>query len=295
VVSLRWLLQESGESRGDSRPHITRTTTGLADWLEDRPRGGRSLVDRVIEDGDRALDIEQIAAIVRDELPPHFPPQDLSADRQKVRYCDTNYVMLIAIIEAVAGQPLHHVHQELFFTPLDMRHTYFVGRSRPVDPTPEPLILRVNGHPLYVPLLLRSVRGIYSTAADVLAFLRAFVQGALFEQATTLASMQTRWNRFGFPLDRAALRAPSWPIEYGLGMMRFRLPRLLTPWHPLPAVVGHTGSTGCWLFYCPKLDLFLTRSVDEVTSGAVPYRVVPKILEIWRESCPLKSMAAPIL
>jgi hypothetical protein len=84
------------------------------------------------------------------------------------------------------------------------------------------------------------------------------------------------------PLDRAALRAPGWPIEYGLGIMRFRLPRVLTPLHPLPAVIGHTGSTGCWLFYCPQWDLYLVGSVDEVTAGAVPYRIVPKMLEIWR-------------
>jgi hypothetical protein len=34
--------------------------------------------------------------------------------------------------------------------------------------------------------------------------------------------MQQRWNRFGLPFDQAAMRAPSWPIEYGLGMQRFR-------------------------------------------------------------------------
>jgi CubicO group peptidase (beta-lactamase class C family) len=262
--------------------HLLSHTSGLADWLEDRPRGGRSLIDRVIEDGDMSLDIEQIAAIVRDELQPHFPPQDLSARRQRVRYCDTNYMLLIAIIEAVAGQPLHRVHEELLFQPLDLRHTYFVGQSRPVDPTPEPPALRVDGRPLEVPLLLRSVRGIYSTTGDLLAFLRGLVHGRVFDRATTPASMQERWNRFALPLDRAALRAPGWPIEYGLGIMRFRLPRVLMPWHPLPAVIGHTGSTGCWLFYCPQWDLYLVGSVDEVTAGAVPYRIVPKMLEIWR-------------
>ena len=92
--------------------------------------------------------------------------------------------------------------------------------------------------------------------------------------------MQQCWNRFGLPTDRASLRSPGWPIEYGLGMMRFRLPRMLTPWRPVPSVVGHTGSTGCWLFYCEELDVFLCGSVDEVTAGAVPYRVVPEILRL---------------
>jgi hypothetical protein len=101
--------------------------------------------------------------------------------------------------------------------------------------------------------------------------------------------MQSHWNRFGFPLDRAALRLPSWPIEYGLGLMRFhdpilsligRLPRAIRPIYSAPAVIGHTGSTGSWLFYCSKLDLFLSGTVDQATAGAIPFRLVSKILRI---------------
>ena len=131
---------------------------------------------------------------------------------------------------------------------------------------------------------MRSVWGIYSTAGDTLAFLRSFVCGEVFEDPATLASMQGLWNRFGFPLDRAALRSPGWPIEYGLGIMRFRLPRIFTLLQPMPPVLGHTGSTGCWLLYCPQQEILLTGSVDEATAGAVPYRLVPKILQLIRSS-----------
>ena len=37
-----------------------------------------------------------------------------------------------------------------------------------------------------------------------------------------LATMTARWHRFSLPRDRAALLTPGWPIEYGLGIMRFR-------------------------------------------------------------------------
>ena len=131
---------------------------------------------------------------------------------------------------------------------------------------------------------MRSVRGLYSTAADTLSFLRQFVRNEVFQNPETLASMQKNWHRLGFPLDRAALRSPGWPVEYGLGLMRFRLPRVFTPLHSMPPVLGHTGSTGCWLFYCPRWDMLLSGSVDEVTAGAVPYRIIPKILEILRSS-----------
>jgi CubicO group peptidase (beta-lactamase class C family) len=257
-------------------------TSGLADWLEDNPKDGPSLIDRVLDEGDMALTIEDMVSVVRDQLKPHFPPQDPAAKHPKARYSDTNYMLLIAIIEMLTGQPLHQVHAQLLFEPLDLRHTYFPGLSHPIEPTPEPMTLRAKGQPLHIPLLIQSVRGVYSTAADTLTFLRQFVRNEVFQNRETLASMQKIWNRFGFPLDRAALRSPGWPIEYGLGIMRFRLPRVLTPIYPMPSVLGHTGSTGCWLFYCAQWDLLLSGSVDEVTAGAVPYRIVPKMLKILR-------------
>jgi D-alanyl-D-alanine carboxypeptidase len=260
--------------------HLLGHTSGLADWLEDRPKGGRSLVERVLEDGDMAVGLEDVAAAVR-ELRPHFPPQDPAAERSRVRYSDTNYILVTAIIEAATGRPLHQVHEQMLFAPLNMRRTYFPGYSQPLDATPEPTILRFQGRPLHIPLLMRSFRGIYSTVGDTLSFMRSFVRGEIVSR-TALASMQRHWHRFGLPFDRAALRSPGWPIEYGLGLMRFRLPRIFAPFNPMPAVIGHTGSTGCWLFHCPQLDLLLTGNVNEVTAGAVPYRVVPRILHILR-------------
>jgi D-alanyl-D-alanine carboxypeptidase len=252
--------------------------------LEDYPKSAPSLIDRIIEEGDRSLAIEDLATLVREQLKPHFPPQDLSAKRPKVRYSDTNYMLIIAIIEAVTGQPLHQVHEQLLYKPLNLRHTYFPGLSQPIDPTPEPMVLRAKGRPLRIPLLMHSIRGIYSTAADTLTFLRRFVRNEVFKYPGTFASMQNSWHKFGFPMDRAALRSPGWPVEYGLGIMRFRLPRVLTPTRSMPTVLGHTGSTGCWLFYCPRWDVLLSGSVDEVTAGAVPYRTVPKILNLLSSS-----------
>ncbi|MCL6544052.1 MAG: hypothetical protein K6T61_02410 [Bryobacteraceae bacterium] len=56
--------------------------------------------------------------------------------------------------------------------------------------------------------------------------------------------------------------------------MRFRIPRLGPPLH----LAGHSGSTGCWLLYCPQLDLFLAGSVDQAEAGPLPYRFLPGVL-----------------
>jgi D-alanyl-D-alanine carboxypeptidase len=269
--------------------HLLSHTSGLADWLEDIPKGGCSLAERLLEKGDMSMSLEDIACHVRDRLTPHFAPQPKGVNRQKARYSDTNFILLIAIIEAVTGKPLHEVYEELLCRPLNLRHTYLYGRSKPLERTPDPATLSVGGRPLEIPLMIYSTYGVYSSAEDTLTFLRSLIHGEVFDRPTTAALMQERWNRFGLPLDRAALRLPSWPIEYGLGMMRFHdpvlrllgyLPRVLRPAYPAPAVIGHTGSTGSWSFYCRQLDLFFAGTVDQATAGALPFRLVSKVLRI---------------
>lgn len=255
-------------------------TSGLADYLEDRHRGGRSMIEHLVQGGgDVALGVADAMRTVREDLRPHFLPQDPDSERQKVRYSDTNFLLLIAIIETLFQRPLHDAFAELIFAPAGMHHTYFLGASEPTVPTPEPATLWFADHVFDLPQVLTSLRSIYSTVSDQIASLRALLSGEFFDDPATLELMQQRWKRFGQPLDAAALRAPSWPIEYGLGMMRFALPRALTPFRPIPPVVGHTGSTGSWLFYCPAYDLLLAGTVDQATAGAVPFRtVVPKVL-----------------
>jgi CubicO group peptidase (beta-lactamase class C family) len=262
--------------------HLLTHTSGLADWLEDYPKAGHNLFEIILKEGDRTLTVEELAAHVRERLTPHFPPQDLSRKRPKTRYSDTNFIMVIAIIEAVTGQPLYAVHKKMLYEPLRLRQTYFPSVNRPTHSKKEPMVLRARAEPLIIPLLIESIRGIYSTASDMITFMRAFINSEMFQCGETLEVMQRNWHRFGFPLDRAALRSPGWPVEYGMGLMRFRLPRLFTPTDHMPAVLGHTGSTGCWLFYCKELDVYFVGSVDEITAGAVPFRIVPKILKVFR-------------
>jgi CubicO group peptidase (beta-lactamase class C family) len=236
----------------------------------------------VLTGGDRAISLDDIMAIVR-EIPPHFAPQEPRAARPRIRYSDTNFILLCAIIESVTGAPLPQVHQRMLFQPLGMTCTWFAGRSSPVAPVEAPAALYAEGQPCPIPQLMQSFGGIYSTVTDQFRFMRPLTRGGIFANPATFQLMQ-RWNRFGIPLDRTALRLPGWPIEYGLGLMRFHLPRVFTRFRPLPAVIGHTGSTGTWLFYCREWDLLLAGAVDEVTAGAVPYRVVPKILDVFRTS-----------
>ena len=257
--------------------HLLSHASGLPDWLEDRPEKGKSLLETLGDQEDRLISIDEAVAFVRSRLKAHFPPQDFGQKKVRIRYSDTNFQLLIALLERQAGASIHEVFSDLIYKPLGLRHTFHPGQQ-PVEAIPEPAVVWMGDRPISQPMLLQSFRDLYSTAEDLLVFMRGLVRGELFREPDTFTLMQ-QWNRFGFPLDTAAIRQPKWPMEYGLGLMRFEMPRLFAPLRPTPAVVGHTGASGSWLFYCPKLDLYLCGTVDQLTETALPYSLVPRLLQ----------------
>jgi D-alanyl-D-alanine carboxypeptidase len=265
--------------------HLLAHASGLPDFIEDHPskrngdgRDRRSLVEILLEEGDRKWSLEDTARRVRESLDPHFPPQALHEPRVRLRYSDTNYQLLTGIVEERRSTPFAQVLEELVLAPLGLDDTWIPGHPRGGASEGEVATLYAGREIVEFPRFFASISDLNSTSDDLLRFFMAIQSGGLFRSQTTWARMQSRWNRFSFPLDRAAIRQPSWPIEYGLGVMRFRLPRALTPFRPVPEVIGHTGSTGTWLFYARELDLYLTGAVNQVTAGAVPFRLVPKVL-----------------
>jgi hypothetical protein len=66
-------------------------------------------------------------------------------------------------------------------------------------------------------------------------------------------------------------------------MMRFSMPRFIPPFQRVAAVIGHTGVTGSWLFYCPEMNLYLCGTVDQATAAPLPFRYLPRLLRasLW--------------
>lgn len=258
--------------------HLLGHFSGLPDSLDERPEGELSLVEKVLEEGDRAWSFEEAIAHARDNLDTHFPPSDPAGPRPKIRYSDTNYQLLMVMAEHTSGKPIEQLFSEHLFEPLGLGATWLPG-GRPAGVDDEPATTWLGDKPLLDrPLAMRSFGDLYSTLDDVLSFGRALFTGRVFSDPATVQLMQARFNRFGFPFGMAALRAPSWPIEYGLGMMRFEISRLLAGGMRIPPLVGHTGSTGSWLWFCPPLELLIAGTVDQASAATAPFRVVPRAL-----------------
>ncbi len=253
-------------------------TSGLPDYFLDTPPGERSFTDR-IEEGDFAYTLDEVLARVR-RLSPYFPPQDPGTARQRARYSDTNFQLLGAIVAQVTGRTFQQAVEAQILEPLGLQDTWFAGHPPGSQPR-VPATMWSGDTVLDRPQAMASMApegGLIGTVADALVFLRALLAGELFQREGTLGHMQARWNRFGLPRDRAAIMAPGWPIEYGLGLKRYRVPRLLNAGRRSPTFIGHTGASGSWLFWCPEHDLYLAGTVDQTIAAPVPYRMLPRLV-----------------
>jgi CubicO group peptidase (beta-lactamase class C family) len=237
-------------------------TSGLADYFEGKTKSGVSLVDDLKEGRDLALSIETIMEIVRG-LRPEFAPG--AGGGRKAHYSDTNYALLGAIIEAVTDATVADNFQQTIFAPLGLTRTYVFDHAQT---RPAPAAMFFKDRAMEIPLAMSSFApdgGLVSTLAESLRFLRAFFGGELLTK-DQLASMMRQWNRIFFPL------------QYGSGLMRFKLSRLMSPFMAPPELIGHSGSTGSFAFYNPRRDVYLAGTVNQMDKPGRPYRLMTQMI-----------------
>jgi len=242
--------------------HLLSQTSGLADYFEQKPQHGQSYLDTVLQDGDRPITFNEIITRVRNDLTPRFSP----GEGKKAYYNDTNYQLLGRIIESVEGEQLSEVFDRSIFNPLELPDTYvFTMASRQSRP---PILPFYYGNKLLdIPGTMSSFApdgGIVSNLRDSLVFLRAFFDGALFSK-DYLDRMQ-QWHRIFYP------------FQYGYGLMRFKMSRLMSPFRPSPELIGHAGSTAAFLFYCPEKDLYLSGTLNQLKETSRPFRLMLEVI-----------------
>jgi D-alanyl-D-alanine carboxypeptidase len=106
--------------------------------------------------------------------------------------------------------------------------------------------------------------GIVSTSEETMVFLKAFFNGLFFPKS--FLPELYKWNILMFPL------------EYGVGIMKFQLPALLTMFRKMPALIGHSGLSGAYAFYIPEKDVFLAGTVNQINNPGTSYKMMLKIV-----------------
>lgn len=242
--------------------HLLAHTSGIADYFEQKRTDGTTTFGRALE-ADQGWTFEEAIRIAKHEMRPKFAP----GAPGKAHYSDTNHQLLGAIIESVAGIPYEAALAERVITPLGLAQTYLFS-PQTMDRYDQVSQMLVDTTPIRIPEVMASVGadgGIVSTADESMRFLRAFMNGELFP-SRYLADMQREWRRIFFPL------------QYGVGLMRFALPRVMTGFRRAPVMIGHSGASGSVAFHVPKIDLYVTGTVNQVKKRSLAYQLMTRMV-----------------
>lgn len=230
-------------------------TSGVADYYEGNVAKG------LRQGSDQAYDLTDVLDMTK-ALPPFAAP-----DSGRSYYSDTNYQLLGAIIETVTGRSFADVVQAQICGPLGLRQTSVRAPEQPDQPAP--LQLYHRSKPLDLPMTLSSMGpdgGIVSTPDDMLRFLRAYRGNALFDSA--------------HHADLYAFNALAFPLQYGFGLMRFKLPRWMNLFRETPLLLGHSGACGSFAFFAPNHDIYLTGTFNQVDAPKRPYALMMRVMHI---------------
>ena len=244
--------------------HLLAHSSGLPDYFEGLRRDGTRFADGLLAGCDGGYGLQEVIAWSRDEMRPQFPP----GHGRRALYSDTNFYLLGAIIERVHGAPLPEALRMLVSGPLGLQATRFYAAGDEAVP------LRHAGKELVLPLAMASMRvdgGAVSTIRDLLVFTRAFFAGRIFPAA--------------YPTEMSDWRRIFFPLETGIGILRFRLPRWLAPFNRAPDLIGHSGILGAFAFHAPERDVTVCGTVNQLASRSRPYRLMVEALEAVRRSC----------
>ncbi len=262
IMSGLHVLKDTDSSSRITVAELLSHTSGIADYFEQRRRDGSTQIGDALRH-DFAWTFDDVLRITKEQLSPKFPPSTPG----KAFYSDTNFQLLGAVIEAITGYTYEEALQERILGPLGLAETYPFTRAT-IDRYGSVAVMLYGADPVAIPQAMASVRpdgGIVSTAPDGVGFLQAFMTGQLFP-AEYLDEMQRTWNPV-FP-----------PLEYGVGIMRFALPRYYTLFREVPPMVGHSGASGAVLYHIPALDLYVSGTVNQIKKRSLSYNLMTRLV-----------------
>lgn len=242
-------------------------TSGLPNYFEDKTTdgspNGMSLLFSQIK---RIWSPEELLNISKMNMKPHFIPGT------SFHYSDTGYILLGLIVQQISGLQLHDFFEKHIFAPLGMKNTYMHLRVEASLVSGKMMELYAGNTELstFKSLSLDwAGGGIASTAEDLNKFQFALHSHQLLS-LDTLAMMQ-QW----IPESKG--------IYYGFGLRKVNVKERLSSESNLN-LVGHTGSTSSFMFFCPELDVYVSGSFNQIDQAALSIDAPIEILNHIRRS-----------
>ncbi len=182
------------------------------------------------------------------------------------KYCNTDFVLLGLIIENVSGMQVHDFYRKYIFEPYEMKHTSMLLRSKPIEPTGRIAEIYAGNTEVskYTSLSIGwTSGGLATTASDLNKFQIALHMHKIIKAKTLDKMMQWIPESTG--------------IYYGFGLRKVvfneRIPDISDSW-----IVGHTGSSSSFMFYCPELDVYMSGTLNQVTESKKTFEIPAKVL-----------------
>ncbi|MGT2888618.1 beta-lactamase family protein [Streptococcus didelphis] len=206
---------------------------------------------------DFAYDLEEMLAWVK-KIDAHFVPGS-----DQAYYADINFILLGLIIEKIYRQSFDDCVDRYIMEPLKLNHSFVPGSEFALIPP-----LYTGKSYLQRPKLIASGQaagGGVSTAADLMVFIRAFIEGKLFNSV--------HWQEMK---DYRPLQGDYAPVEYGGGHMKIAMGQFEES--ERLSFIGHSGISGAFAFYCPQLDIYLTGTTDNAGKSELCIQLIYLLL-----------------
>jgi CubicO group peptidase (beta-lactamase class C family) len=175
--------------------HLLMHTSGLPDYYEAADAGAEEMESLwAYRPNYSVKTLADFLPLIPNKFPAFEPGSDFS-------YCNAGYILLGLMIEKVTDLSYFEVVQRSVFTRSGMKNSGFLPLDHTMENVAEGHIPvrdeegRVIGwrkNIFAVPLLGASDGGAYSTARDLITFLRALREGILLGEATTKEMLQSR-------------------------------------------------------------------------------------------------------
>jgi D-alanyl-D-alanine carboxypeptidase len=230
--------------------HLISNTSGLPDYFFHKQPNGKTVADDLMDGNDEPWPLDRTISLVKN-LKPNFKP----GAKGKASYSDTNYQLLGRIIEVVTGKLINDVFNDFVFKELGLQNTYAYNNINDNDPAP----FYYKNKKMWLPNYMASIAvegGIVSTANEVMAFTKAFLDGRFFpkERINNLK----KWN---------LILPPPGLFFFGIGLEKLWVPRIVSPFKPIREIIGFWGQTGSFSFYNSDSDLYFCGTTNQINGA----------------------------
>lgn len=261
IISGLHIYEGTDYSQEITIAQLLQHTSGLPDYFEgktiDNSPNGMALL---FSDTEKFWTPMEMINLAKHKMKPNFAPG------KAYHYSDTEYILLGLMIEEISGMQLHDFYKMNIFEPLDMTHTYMHLRSKPISETTQMAELYAGN---FEASQIKSLSldwaggGLITTATDLNKFQLALHTNKILK-AETLKKMQ-QW----IPESKG--------LYYGFGLRKVEFKELFFTLPDLH-IIGHTGSTSSFMFYCPELDVYLAGTLNQLSrmkkSVVIPVKVL---------------------